>query len=844
MSDNFDFDRLAQAKALRAPEDFNGSVGHVDLANPVERIGELFKLVVSRAKAESKGALRSKSINLRLTMARIIWVTAGMPADGEHDKINQQSFSVAVPNLGRLISMFELIRVASASKLSPKYRRSDVVRASVYRTMTKANSAMDRALTLADKYFGLYCSDPDIRASCLRESKMVILLPLANAIHRQKSDLHNLRTLDLQKPGTVAHRVMAIAGAAKDEFRAFCAEVGHDLFHWMTDETLYDLVDMLTGQVDYVVPAGVVYNGRKVGGAHFEFVIILPESAKDRWPIGTVGISGLILGLGCVEEMVMAINIKLRTEGAVEFQTVVVRFKHILGKRKIERSLLLDFKNILNNLISVAVGFKSLRAAGREQVENTPSLNSYADKCAPQRRLGRELASFVEDKKADPDTMRGLLESIIAGGTRDLRECLARMEATQHPVAPARAREEAASSESSSDGGSGSGGDSGGGDGVDPKRSAKDDQKPRGGKSASNASRNPRGTNRSSPSSKSRGKGTGGPKQKPSRSAMAQGNTKGRGKSGRAAAGVSFAPEGDLSRAPAPEVKVVEAKAPPPKAPSVSVPKLSSRALRAKKKADKAAASRARGAAIIAGMSEIFSTDPVPAIIVEDEFPVDEEAIMAANAIVNEELDEAEALQASMVLSDSQILDNVALAREQEAERLARANAAGQWSGDDEVGDAATTDTETHTPMSVDLLSDLRKDRPAAVQSEAMAVDIANAAAAEAAQTARFAALAAKQALAATESRRSGDRRINTALAQVIGDDSRNFESPALEHTDLIDALNDAIAVGVSGEDLGESSDAALSTPSAGEESEDEEESEAESEADVEYTSETGRTVY
>jgi hypothetical protein len=120
-------------------------------------------------------------------------------------------------------------------------------------TLTAAQAAKDMGekhagyMALAKKIIEASVRDDKVREEIHRHVVFSCMMYCASSNSRALDNKHNFRGNKLEELGSVAARLMSMAGADIEEFTAWASDHGHDFAHYLTDDSLHALTFAMIG---------------------------------------------------------------------------------------------------------------------------------------------------------------------------------------------------------------------------------------------------------------------------------------------------------------------------------------------------------------------------------------------------------------------------------------------------------------------------------------------------------------------------------------------------------------------------------------------------------------------
>lgn len=390
---------------------YNGTVLSVDLSAPADHVLPENKIVTE------KGCL-----DLTASIAYTLWVNGG-------DKgVTAEVLEKSAERVGHLAVLYSIYSYFNEAKVPVRLRGSDTVdlpfaTSSVQEVEapegggteeTKESEGkredvlepevvvVDNPVWLAAKKLEAYLLNADnlaVQEKAAVDAKMILHAIVAVAIHRKLVEEHTWITKDTEVANTNTNRCLGVAGSAKDEFGKFMKAHGHDIVHHLTSDTLDAMCDILCQDVSPdmkgVIPVGSVYEymGSKVAGKSICQFLTVTQSAKERWPVGTLGKSALIQGLGAIHSMLESIMQRVLVTKGETVLASVSELQNDLKSKDATRDLVVRCRANLLPKIAYAVGF--MEGYSNSSYAESPSIAAVVKNHASSHNAGKSLATSV-----------------------------------------------------------------------------------------------------------------------------------------------------------------------------------------------------------------------------------------------------------------------------------------------------------------------------------------------------------------------------------------------------------------------------------------------------------------
>jgi hypothetical protein len=388
--------------AIAAPTDVNGTVTSLDLSAAATHVEPENMYVLSAAGA----------FDLRNTIAHAIWVAQGSPVAPTAVSLNH--LDAASDAIGVALIRYEFLQLWSHTDLGADLtlRASDGISAIKW----NATAGGVNLVATADQVWEMYVTDPSARVRMICDPQLSLLAIIMNALHRLKFLGHNHFTEEGKKRGSETYKLLGVAGAARIAFEDSMARIGHDLWHFIPDTQLQQIAGALVGESPAVVDAGYDYMGSVVpaDGVELHTLLSMPQSATDRYPPGTVGVSALILGLELLVAMVDTIATKASSFNDGGISPAANALKAVIAEEDLERDVVLELRTSLTDVIAFAYGFGAAFNDMTDFLEKYKSLTALSERSYLRANRGKLLGKWVKELSADSAGMLASVNTALA----------------------------------------------------------------------------------------------------------------------------------------------------------------------------------------------------------------------------------------------------------------------------------------------------------------------------------------------------------------------------------------------------------------------------------------------
>jgi len=410
----------AAAAAAHAPQDYNGAIAAVDLAHAQQSIDPKNVVVVSAAGQFDVQASIAMALHVRMPA-----LVVGTPRAVSADMI-----SAATSRVRSLVAVHKLLSVVShcvkADALGSAILDAAGAHAKI-RMIFRATDTMrrDAAIALPDfavcmeaaDYLWEVLTDGSASASeVVSSAHFVTLALMANAMHRSQLEGHNWYTSKTRDKKSQTSKYIAIAAEHAEEFAAMMVDEGHDLLHFLSDATLTDIADAISGEVGYIFTPGAayLYGGEDVQGCALPVVLAIGDAVKDRYPAGMLGAAKAHVGLEMARAMFTSISAKVSSPVIRDMVVAIAALQARLNKGNMPRKQLLEFIAAIGPLICAAYGYAAADAIAFALAPAHPAIAKYANSRMADKAVGAVLFNAVDRLEADHDSTAALFETTLA----------------------------------------------------------------------------------------------------------------------------------------------------------------------------------------------------------------------------------------------------------------------------------------------------------------------------------------------------------------------------------------------------------------------------------------------
>lgn len=298
-----------------------------------------------------------------------------------------------------IFSMAQMYRLAVSATPACRFivRSSDTVPAAVLDGMKHAAKTKKaaRAIVRWAK------ADSSNAAKVQKGSELVFSALVAVAIHRQLTNGHSWITSHTTKAGSVAARALAVAGSEIEAFRPFMINFGHDVWHHLSNDSLFDFASACTKDdtIDmydlYVTDENFRWGGRPMGLTHVSDIAALQDSAIDRYPTSMMGKAAVLTGLNLLKSMLSTVGFKVVVRGQGQVLANIDAIRDAISDFEGERSVLLAARKSLNGIVCTAYGFAATGIDEDSVASSYPALAALAKSNSAAKETGSQLAKVL-----------------------------------------------------------------------------------------------------------------------------------------------------------------------------------------------------------------------------------------------------------------------------------------------------------------------------------------------------------------------------------------------------------------------------------------------------------------
>lgn len=385
-----------------APSTLNGTGGVIDVTNVTSFVDIVALVAINSA----------RQFDLRANLAYNIYCGQGRP--DQATAVTPEHLQAAAKHIARTYERFALLDMISHSSYGKPiaYRALDIIQPA----QLNAIPGFSNLLECADLVHERVIDDAVFRAKVAPEGHFAMTAVIANSLHRVATTGHNWFSDAAGRRGTPTNRILAVAGADRDLFEDFMGREGHDIWHFLNDPTLTDFANIISAESDVRLEEGYEYgDGQVSDGSHtISGVVQVSQAAKDRWPVGTVGISALILAVPLVRDMITQLCVRSGNAMNANTDRALAKIASKLGQPGVDRDVVLRIRDILQELSAIAYGFNEGLYSTDDTNRNYASLNAYANRDPVGKLHGKMIGNWAKGTAIQDASIATIIGDILA----------------------------------------------------------------------------------------------------------------------------------------------------------------------------------------------------------------------------------------------------------------------------------------------------------------------------------------------------------------------------------------------------------------------------------------------
>jgi len=375
------------------PRNYNGTKSQIDLAGAQERVKERAKIFFDQ---------RSE-MDLACTMAYILAV------DHSKEPIAGALTSATLTKIGHVYVIYHILAAFAAANVRLRYRSSDIYYSNQYDDLAgeHAGDYMEAAQNLWEDIQ----NDPDVSDVMLSDARSVIHALVACAIHRKRHEGHSWKTQEASRVNSEGAKICMMATGFIPEFVAFMKGNGHDIWHFLDDDSINVMCDHLCGDNDNTIQERFIYAGSDRNGSTIHGVFKITQSASDRWPVGTLGIAGSIKGLEAMTMMINDICSKVPVDSSDSLIQAIEAAALVFKNQELTRAEVLAARVSIGGACSMAYGYVKASPVLEASLGSAEALESASKSHASNVATGGTLHNRVRELKSAPGAASALIRN-------------------------------------------------------------------------------------------------------------------------------------------------------------------------------------------------------------------------------------------------------------------------------------------------------------------------------------------------------------------------------------------------------------------------------------------------
>jgi len=409
-----------------APTGWNGSLGTVDMAKPVDYTGDWGKIVTTAS---------GENLDASATMRYYVWLVQNKPATNAPVALSQENVTRLIPHVRQLIARFRIYKLFHLTGKTIEFRKSDVLDASVIPDDGDTSKAGSRRRIVLELY-GILTETEEMEQKIAEIAHMTLLETLGGAIHRDLFDDHTWFTKDMDQPRAPTSKILQIAGRKKVEFKQHMKKNGHDKPHHIATKSLRMMAEIIGQEKSAVIPAACSedYRGETLGGKDLKDLLYCGEATKGRYPANSLGGAAVIVGLSMMDAMIVHITTVAKVEGAESISSHAGMLKDFVAKPGAPRPVVLAIGRQLQGILSQTYGF--MLAAKHIAEGEYAAFANHANRSPADVKAGRVLAITLRRCAPHKEAITGALKTVLVKMSNTL-QAAGRIPITSAAGAPA-----------------------------------------------------------------------------------------------------------------------------------------------------------------------------------------------------------------------------------------------------------------------------------------------------------------------------------------------------------------------------------------------------------------------
>eukprot|EP00124_Ichthyophonus_hoferi_P005012 Ihof_evm4s640 gene=Ihof_evmTU4s640 len=315
--------------------------------------------------------------------------------------VSEEQFNNALPKILLFAAIGHILETHGTCPNAPKIviRVSDSYSNDAWTAVAVPNSGLRRCEILIAQWWNKAREKAEVAQKVVEKVRMLAALAVANALIRHETDGHNFIADDLDNPTSATARALDVGGDHRCQLADFAKEnnVGNDAWHPLTDQSLDNLVDSITGQNGIQLPQ--ISN---TPGITFKYHIGVNIAAIHRWPIAELSIAAIYIGLNFCQEMFSDIYKRhgppIMNGVPFDHKAAVEAIIYKMSNRHYNREEIVSLRNGVTPTLVKACGYAACTVKGREIIDSTPVINKVCSVNDYQFDSGKAIFALVQKK--------------------------------------------------------------------------------------------------------------------------------------------------------------------------------------------------------------------------------------------------------------------------------------------------------------------------------------------------------------------------------------------------------------------------------------------------------------
>jgi len=397
---------------LAIPKDTNGHSTTVAIDDHVNHVDDKNLIVLNDAGGP----------DLEGQIMYEVWMVAGRPVGEGEIKMTQAMLDDSSPRVvvamarHTLLAAYghALIARGGAALKTLKARESDVLRTPALDALM--DKAKPNVLAVANQLYKVIERDTASRRAVLNTdtttAKFAVISVCANAQHRHYDARHNWRGNTVAVKNSAAFKAVRLAAADQSAFVKFMAVWGHDLWHWLDDESLLQLGNVIAGaEPSYMTTWD--YLGENVEGKSLPDVLKVTQAVRERMPPGVLGIAAIMTGTKALKAMLTDWSSKVSFSGQAEIFKSLTSITDWVSAPERTVAETRAVRAALADVLVVAYGYCLAIPALRDVFEDYKALEALGAYSAEMLADGKSLAGLISIIEPDESVIHARLTAVL-----------------------------------------------------------------------------------------------------------------------------------------------------------------------------------------------------------------------------------------------------------------------------------------------------------------------------------------------------------------------------------------------------------------------------------------------